>query len=144
MLTIAAIGAVGFIGYFVLKSGVGVDEFTKSAGRYLKQGTEAIDATGEYLSKESQRLTGWIHGVEEGRKGVIEGIGNTGCHIQRGFGILLSPFGVKPLECKGAGSWVSKKDSRIIALHNLTASPKPYPKMTNNLYYMLKNIGADV
>jgi hypothetical protein len=139
VMTIGALGVVGFIGYFMLKSGKGAGEFLQTGGDVLKKGTDLLNEGAEYLSKESSRITGFIHGAEEGRKGALESIGNTGCHIQRGFGLLLSPFGVKPVDCRGAGGWRDNNDdndepSRIVRnIGNIAGKPSLDDMIANAL-----------
>ncbi len=103
---------------------------------------------GETSAKFDRDFYGGIDNIEKGRKSFVEDVergrselvGNAACHLQRGFGILTGGFFGKSPECSG---WFTKKDSRVIALHYLTASPKPYPKMTNNVYHSLVRMGAD-
>jgi hypothetical protein len=161
VLTIAAVGALGVGAYVVLTSGTGFNEARDTLGRGAKNFVDAADSTFDAVAKGYEGLLKGLdvgakrrdavgRAFDEGQKraaarrdAVGEGIGNAACHLQRGFGVLLSPFGVKPLDCKGAGSWVSKKDSRVIALHMLTASPKSYPKITNDVAETLARLGAD-
>lgn len=134
VLPVLAVGVLGIGGYYLLFS-KGGKEAAGTVGGFLKNVTDAINSTGEFIGSGSYKL-------QQGAGSIGETVGNVGCHIQRGFGILGSPFGIKPLECRGAGSW-TKKEDRIIALHMLTASPKPYPKITNNVYNTLVRMGAN-
>jgi len=120
--TVILIGGLGIIGigaYFVLKSKVGVDEALDTAGRGLKNLTDAADTTFDTIAKAilgiqkgfdvgAKRRDAVGKAFDEGQKraaarrdAVGEAIGNTGCHLQRGFSILTGGIFGKGPDCRG-------------------------------------------
>ena len=68
VITIAAVGALGFGAYFVLRSGKGVEEGLDSFGDALKSFTDAGNSTGDWIGDRSydiQRALGIGSGGSE-------------------------------------------------------------------------------
>lgn len=148
LLPVLAIGGIIGVGYIL---------YTKGTGIY-KTGGSALDKVWDTQKLVSDSIGDTIGGAQKWFGDFVKWnsdfdkstyanldkigsqIGNAGCHIQRGFGLL---FGTKGPECRGSGELLSRKDDRIIALHMLTASDKPYPKITNNVYNTLVRMGVD-
>lgn len=100
VMTIAALGVVGYIGYFMLKSKVGVDEALKSTGDALKSFVDAGNSTGDWIGDGSY----WLQ-KQFGQKGkeaqdivggIADAVGDISYDAQKALGLVKRPSGRKP------------------------------------------------
>ena len=74
VLAIGALGAIGVVGYFVLKSGKGVDEALDSFGDAVKSTIDAGSSLGDWIADGSywlQKQLGIGSGAGSEEKGII-------------------------------------------------------------------------
>jgi hypothetical protein len=152
VILIGGLGALGIVGYYVLRGGKGFEEAQDTAGQALKDLVDATRSTFEAIGSASKGAQDWVGRTQEqayknqqriGKFGydVQKAVGgaaeyglNVGCQAQRA---VAGIFGIKQ-ECTD----LSKRDTYVLLSMLAGGSPKSNPKITNNMYNTMLRLGV--
>lgn len=130
-LTVLTVGGLIVVGFVFLKEGGNIDRTFDEMRRWWHQTDVDLWAKKDEIDRRELATLNAIG----------ESIGNTFCQIQNKVGPLLFGPGFKRPQC--SASKISESDRRYFALYSLAGgSPKPVPKMTNNMVRILQSIGV--